>query len=147
MRNFISLLVGLVFGIGLCISGMTEPAKVVGFLDITGLWDPSLGFVMGGAVAVGLVAFWLAKRRKIALDGEPMQLPAARIIDAPLIVGSVIFGVGWGVSGICPGPGIVDIGFLNPRAIVFVGAMVVGMLAYRLVGLRVPTPNLIGEDA
>ena len=83
MRNLLSLAVGLIFGVGLCISGMTDPAKVLGFLDLAGLWDPSLAFVMGGAVAVGLVAFSLAKRRTVALDGEPMQMPTARAIDAP----------------------------------------------------------------
>jgi uncharacterized protein len=147
MRNVIALAVGLIFGIGLCLSGMTEPAKVLGFLDLAALWDPSLAFVMGGAVAVGLIAFGLAKRRRIALDGEPMQMPAARAIDPPLVVGSLIFGIGWGLAGICPGPGIVDVGFLNPRALVFVAAMAVGMRAYKLVGLRLPSPGPIGQDA
>jgi len=147
MRATLSFAVGLVFGIGLCISGMTEPAKVLGFLDLCGLWDPSLALVMGGAVAVGLVAFGLAKRRRFALDGEPMQLPAVRDIDRPLVVGSLIFGVGWGLAGICPGPGIVDVGFVNPRALVFVAAMAAGMLAFRFVGLRLPAPGPIGQDA
>jgi uncharacterized membrane protein YedE/YeeE len=147
MRNIIALAVGLVFGLGLCVSGMTEPAKVLGFLDLAGPWDPSLAFVMGGALAIGLVAFALARRRRIALDGEPMQMPTARAISPPLIVGSLIFGVGWGLAGICPGPAIVDVGFLNPRALVFVAAMVVGMLAYRLVGLRLPARGPIGQDA
>src|ERR1700680_1322214 len=136
MRNVIALGVGLIFGVGLCISGMTEPAKVLGFLDLAGLWDPSLAFVMGGAVAIGPVASGLAKRRRVALNGEPMQLPAARTIDAPLIAGSLIFGIGWGLAGICPGPGIVDVGFLNAHALVFVAAMAAGMLADRFVGLR-----------
>src|SRR5258708_34811765 len=100
MRNILALVVGLVFGVGLCVSGMTEPAKVLGFLGLAGLWDPSLAFVMGGAVAIGLVAFGLAKRRRVALNGEPMQLPTERSIDAPLIVGSLIFGIGWGLAGI-----------------------------------------------
>jgi uncharacterized membrane protein YedE/YeeE len=147
MRNIVSLAVGLVFGAGLCISGMTDPAKVLGFLDIAGLWDPSLALVMGGAVAVGLVAFGLARRRRFALDGEPMRMPSARAIDAPLIVGALVFGIGWGLAGICPGPGIVDIGFLDPRAAVFVAAMAAGMLAHRLVGLRLPTRAPIGQDA
>jgi uncharacterized membrane protein YedE/YeeE len=147
MRNIIALVVGLVFGLGLCVSGMTEPAKVLGFLDLAGLWDPSLAFVMGGALAIGFVAFGLARRRRVALDGEPMQMPTARIINAPLIVGSLIFGAGWGLAGICPGPAIVDVGFLNPRALVFVAAMACGMLAYRLVGLRLPARGPIGQDA
>jgi uncharacterized protein len=147
MRNILALGVGLIFGVGLCISGMTEPAKVLGFLDLAGLWDPSLAFVMGGAVAIGLVAFGLAKRRRVALNGEPMQLPAARTIDAPLIAGSLIFGIGWGLAGICPGPGIVDVGFLNAHALVFVAAMAAGMLADRFVGLRLPGRGPIGQDA
>jgi len=148
MRNLLSLAVGLIFGVGLCISGMTDPAKVLGFLDLAGLWDPSLAFVMGGAVAVGLVAFSLAKRRTVALDGEPMQMPTARAIDAPLAVGSLIFGIGWGLAGICPGPGIVNAGFLNPRAVLFVAAIAAGMLVYRLlVGLRLPAAGPIGQDA
>jgi uncharacterized protein len=147
MRNIIALAVGLVFGLGLCVSGMTEPAKVLGFLDLAGLWDPSLAFVMGGALAIGFVAFALARRRRVALDGEPMQMPSARAISPPLIVGSLIFGVGWGLAGICPGPAIVDVGFLNPRALVFVAAMACGMLAYKLVGLRLPARGPIGQDA
>jgi uncharacterized membrane protein YedE/YeeE len=147
MRATVSFAVGLVFGIGLCISGMTEPAKVLGFLDLGGLWDPSLAFVMGGAVAVGLLAFGLAKRRRVAFDGELMQLPAVRDIDRPLVVGSLIFGVGWGLAGICPGPGIVDVGFFNPRALVFVAAMAAGMFAFRFAGLRLPAPGPIGQDA
>ena len=147
MRNIIALAVGLIFGVGLCLSGMTEPAKVLGFLDLAGLWDPSLAFVMGGALAVGFAAFGLAKRRRIALDGEPMQTPAARAIDRPLIAGGLIFGIGWGLAGICPGPALVDVGFLNPRALVFVAAMAVGMFAYRFAGLRLHAPRAIGQDA
>jgi uncharacterized membrane protein YedE/YeeE len=147
MRNIIALIVGLLFGAGLCISGMTEPAKVIGFLDAAGSWDPSLAFVMGGGMTVGLLAFTLAKARRIALDGEPMQLPTSRTIDARLILGGLIFGVGWGLAGICPGPGIVDVGFLDAHALVFVAAMAVGMFAYRLVGLRLPARGPIGQDA
>jgi uncharacterized protein len=147
MRNIIALAVGLVFGLGLCVSGMTEPTKVLGFLDLAGLWDPSLIFVMGGALAIGFVAFALARRRRVALDGEAMQIPTTRAISPPLIVGSLIFGVGWGLAGICPGPAIVDVGFLNPRALVFVAAMACGMLATRLVGLRLPARAPIGQDA
>jgi uncharacterized membrane protein YedE/YeeE len=147
MRNALSLVVGLIFGIGLCVSGMTEPAKVLGFLDVAGSWDPSLALVMGGAVGVGLLAFGMAKKLKIALDGDPMQWPPARAIDRPLILGSLIFGIGWGLAGICPGPGIVDAGFLNPRALVFVAAMAVGMLLYGLVELRLPVQNEVIQDA
>lgn len=147
MRNAISLVVGLIFGAGLCISGMTEPAKVLGFLDLAGLWDPSLAFVMGGAVVVASVAFALAKRRRFALDGEPMRAPTASAVDRPLALGALIFGAGWGLAGICPGPGIVDVGFLNPRALVFVAAMAVGMLVHRFARLGLRAPALIGQDA
>jgi uncharacterized protein len=147
MRNILALAVGLLFGVGLCLSGMTEPAKVLGFLDVAGLWDPSLAFVMGGAVLVSLVGFGLAKRRRLALDGEPMQIPTSRVIDQPLIIGSLLFGVGWGLAGICPGPGIVDVGFLDPRALIFVLAMAIGMFAHRLIRLRLPASGPIGQDA
>jgi uncharacterized protein len=147
MRAIVCFVVGLAFGIGLCLSGMTEPAKVLGFLDLAGTWDPSLAFVMGGAVVVGLPAFALAKRRGVAVDGEPMRIPTVRAIDRPLVVGSLIFGIGWGLAGICPGPGVVDVGFLNPRALVFVAAMAAGMLAHRVAGLRLPAPGPIGQDA
>jgi uncharacterized protein len=147
MRNFVALVVGLMFGAGLCVSGMTEPTKVLGFLDLAGLWDPSLAFVMGGALAIAFVAFALAKRRRLALDGEPIRMPTVRAIDPPLIAGSLIFGIGWGLAGICPGPGIVDAGFFNPHAFVFVAAMAAGMFAHRLAGLPLPAHGPIGQDA
>lgn len=126
-RLFVSFAIGLLFGVGLYVSGMTSPSKVQGFLDIFGPWDPSLALVMGGAVAVSLVAFQFARRRGRTLLGDELQLPSASAIDAPLVVGSLIFGVGWGLSGICPGPGIVDVGFFDANALVFVVAMAVGM--------------------
>jgi uncharacterized membrane protein YedE/YeeE len=147
MRAIVCFAVGLAFGIGLCLSGMTDPAKVLGFLDLAGPWDPSLAFVMGGALAVALPAFALAKQRQVAVDGELMQIPTAREIDRPLVVGSLIFGIGWGLAGICPGPGVVDVGFLNPRAFVFVAAVAAGMFAHKLVGLRLPAPGPVGQDA
>jgi hypothetical protein len=120
--------IGLLFGAGLILSGMTSPAKVQGFLDLFGQWDPSLTFVMLGAIAVGLVAFRIAGGRDAPLLGGAMRLPRATAIDAPLVVGSLIFGMGWGLAGICPGPGIVDLGFLDPNAAVFVAAMAAGIL-------------------
>ena len=147
MRNLFALLAGLIFGVGLCLSGMIEPAKVQGFLDLAGLWDPSLALVMGGAIAVAFPAFLLARRRRVALFGESMQIPDRRAIDAPLVAGSLMFGVGWGLAGICPGPGIVDVGFLNPRALVFVAAMALGMAAHRLLRPRLRAPSPIGQDA
>src|SRR5579872_4600369 len=120
MRILLCFVVGLIFGIGLCVSGMTHPGKVLGFLDLAGGWDPSLALVMAGALAVGFVGFSLAKRRPRDLFGAPLALPSSRSIDRPLIFGSVIFGIGWGLAGICPGPGLVDVGLLEPRALVFV---------------------------
>nr|WP_315245770.1 DUF6691 family protein [uncultured Albidiferax sp.] len=122
-----ALLSGLVFGLGLIVSGMANPAKVLGFLDLGGLWDPSLAFVMGGAIAVGTVAFAVARRRSLSLLGSAMLLPSARHIDRRLVGGSLLFGVGWGVAGFCPGPALVGVGMGLVKAGVFVAAMLVGM--------------------
>ena len=127
MNILLSLLAGLVFGVGLIISGMANPAKVLGFLDIAGAWDPSLAFVMGGGIGVGIVAFSLAKKRTLSLLGLPMQMPTARQLDARLIGGSMLFGVGWGLAGICPGPALVLLGAGVPQGFVFVAAMLAGM--------------------
>lgn len=132
MQRAIEFLVGLLFGWGLLLSGMTDPGKVQGFLDLFGAWDPSLALVMGGAIAVGVFAFALAKRRTTTSLGGAMQLPTARDIDKPLIVGSLMFGVGWGLAGFCPGPGIVAMAAGQPKAAVFVVAMLAGMLAHKL---------------
>ena len=99
-----SLLSGLIFGIGLILAGMANPAKVLAFLDIAGLWDPSLGLVMAGAIGIGLVAFAIAKRRNLSYLGFSIQLPTNRIIDKRLVLGSMAFGIGWGLVGICPAP-------------------------------------------
>jgi len=132
MINIFSLLSGLIFGLGLIISGMTDPAKVLGFLDLTGDWDPSLALVMGGAIAVGLVAFTFARKRTLSLLGLPMQLPTARQLDRRLILGSVTFGIGWGLAGICPGPGIVLLGQGTWQGVVFIIAMLAGMGIFEL---------------
>jgi uncharacterized membrane protein YedE/YeeE len=122
-----SLLAGLVFGLGLIVSGMANPAKVLGFLDLSGAWDPSLAFVMAGAIAVGMVAFMLARRRTVSILGAEMRLPSARQIDRRLIAGSLLFGIGWGIAGFCPGPGLVALGMGEVKALVFVAAMLAGM--------------------
>ena len=119
--------IGLVFGLGLIISGMTDPGKVLGFLDLAGPWDPSLALVMGGAVLVGLLAFAVARKRSTSVLGGPMQLPTARHVDRRLVLGSLVFGVGWGIAGFCPGPAIVSLGAGEPKAVVFVLAMLAGM--------------------
>lgn len=128
--NLASFAAGLVFGLGLIVSGMSNPAKVIGFLDLAGRWDPSLAFVMAGAIAVGVVAFALAGRRSRSLLGAPMSLPTAREIDRPLVLGSALFGVGWGLAGFCPGPAMVALGLGEAKALVFVAAMVAGMVVF-----------------
>jgi uncharacterized membrane protein YedE/YeeE len=127
---------GLLFGLGLIVSGMANPAKVLGFLDLAGRWDPSLMFVMGGAIGVGLPTFYVAGRRARSLLGAPMMLPTARRVDRRLAIGSALFGIGWGVAGICPGPALVALGMGEPKALLFVGAMLAGMLVFELAERR-----------
>ncbi len=127
MRIALALIAGLVFGLGLLLSGMADPAKVLGFLDIAGTWDPSLAFVMAGAVGVAAIGFALARRRARSLLGEPTQPPTKRVIDRRLIGGSLLFGAGWGLAGFCPGPAIVALGLGSGQAVVFVAAMLAGM--------------------
>ena len=136
MLIFTSLLAGLVFGLGLIVSGMANPAKVIGFLNLAGPWDPSLAFVMAGAIAVGAVAFFVARRRSVSLLGAAMKLPTARDIGRRLVLGSLVFGVGWGLAGFCPGPGLVALGMGEFKAMVFVAAMLVGMGAFELLERR-----------
>ena len=134
---FTALLAGLVFGLGLIVSGMANPAKVLGFLDLAGAWDPSLAFVMAGAIAVAALAFALAKQRTVSLLGSAMNLPASsNDIDRRLVFGSVLFGIGWGVGGFCPGPGLVALGMGEIKALVFVGAMLAGMGVFELIERR-----------
>ena len=131
MRKHFSLisqyLIGVMFGFGLIISGMTNPQKILNFLDITGSWDPSLIFVMGGAVLVGLGGFYLVTKRSEAFFGGALHIPKRRDITMPLIIGSVMFGVGWGIAGFCPGPAIISLGSGQIKALVFVLAMLAGM--------------------
>ena len=123
-------IVGLLFGWGLLISGMTDPGKVIGFLDLTGSWDPSLAMVMGGAIAVGFFAFGTAKKRTSNFLGGALHLPTTSDIDKRLILGALLFGAGWGLAGFCPGPGIVSMAAGQPKAAVFVAAMLAGMLVF-----------------
>ena len=127
-----SFIVGLIFGIGLIFAGMTDPSKVIGFLDIAGNWDPSLAFVMGGAILVGFIAFRFASKRTTNFLGGAMHLPTKNDIDRRLIIGSLLFGAGWGMAGFCPGPAITSLGTGNPKAGIFVLAMVAGMALYEL---------------
>lgn len=128
MQRLVEFSAGLVFGLGLILSGMADPARVLGFLDLTGLWDPSLAFVMGGAILVGFFAFRIARKRAHTLLGGALHLPGATAIDTRLVLGSLIFGAGWGLAGFCPGPAIVSLGAGHPKAVVFVVAMLAGML-------------------
>lgn len=132
MQRLSEFLIGLLFGAGLILSGMTDPSKVLGFLDLFGSWDPSLALVMGGAILVGIIAFTLARKRTRNFFGGALQLPTARHIDRRLVVGSLTFGAGWGLAGFCPGPALVSFSAGQPKAIVFVLAMLVGMLAFEL---------------
>lgn len=138
-HRFLEFVIGLLFGLGLIVAGMTDPSKVIGFLDLAGSWDPSLAFVMGGAILVGLGAFALAKKRTTSFLGGAMHLPTSSQIDKRLIVGSLLFGAGWGLAGFCPGPAIVSLGSGNPKALVFVVAMLAGMALFELAQRRKPT--------
>ena len=140
MFVFSALLSGLVFGLGLILSGMANPAKVLGFLDLAGAWDPSLALVMAGAIAVGFFAFLIAKMRTVSLIGAEMKLPTATHIDRRLVAGGTLFGMGWGIAGFCPGPGLVALGMGEPKAFVFVAAMLAGMMVFQLLEKRQPPP-------
>ncbi|NMM44425.1 YeeE/YedE family protein [Rhodospirillaceae bacterium KN72] len=128
-----SLISGLLFGAGLAISGMMNPAKVVGFLDMLGNWDPSLAFVMGGALAVSFISYRLAAARSAPLFATAFQTPTQKQIDPRLIAGAVLFGLGWGIAGLCPGPAVAALVTGTTDILIFVGAMLGGMLVYRVV--------------
>jgi len=133
MQHRISeFLVGLLFGLGLILSGMTDPGKVIGFLDLAGLWDPSLALVMGGAIAVGFFAFAFAKKRTVNFLGGALHLPKSNQIDKPLVMGAVLFGAGWGLAGFCPGPGLVSLASGNAKGAFFVAFMLVGMQLFEI---------------
>ena len=132
MNALAAFAAGLVFGLGLIVSGMTNPPKVIGFLDIAGAWDPSLAFVMAGAIAVGFLAFAVARKRTTTFLGGALQLPQARDIDTRLVGGAIVFGIGWGLAGFCPGPALVAFGGGQDKAAVFVVAMLAGMLLFTL---------------
>lgn len=130
MDTIASLIVGLIFGMGLIFAGMTDPSKVIGFLDIGGSWDPSLGLVMGGAILVGVIAFRFARQRTVNFFGGAIKLPTADDIDKRLVIGSLLFGAGWGMAGFCPGPAITSLGTANTKAMLFVLAMIAGMALF-----------------
>ncbi len=131
LKNIIGLLVGLLFGFGLLISGMTDPVKVQGFLDVFGAWDISLALVMGGGLMIAIVGVQLAKRQGNSWIGTLIEMPTKTTINKKLLIGAMLFGIGWGLVGICPGPGIVLLGTGQWQAYVFIPAMIIGMLMYQ----------------
>jgi uncharacterized membrane protein YedE/YeeE len=132
MQLLMAMFAGLIFGLGLIVSGMTDPSKVTGFLDLAGAWDPSLALVMGGAISVGLIAFRVARTRSQAMLGGPMRLPTARQIDRRLLLGGLIFGVGWGLAGYCPGPALASLAAGGGKPWIFTAAMLVGMAVFEI---------------
>ncbi|GBU15839.1 MULTISPECIES: YeeE/YedE family protein [Methylobacterium] len=139
--------VGLLFGLGLLVSGMADPAKVLAFLDVTGRWDPSLAFVMAGAVAVSATGYLVARRRGRPLLASRLEIPNRRDLDPRLIAGAAVFGLGWGLAGLCPGPALTLLTVAPAQAVTFVVAMVIGMLAFRLLPAAAPKPAVQGADA
>ena len=142
MQLLMALFAGLVFGLGLIVSGMTDPSKVTGFLDLAGAWDPSLALVMGGAIGVGLVAFRFARTRPRALLGGPMQLPTTRQIDRRLVLGGLTFGIGWGLAGFCPGPALASLATGGSKPLIFTAAMLVGMVIFEVLDRLSPSRAL-----
>lgn len=133
MKQILSgLIAGLLFGIGLSVSEMMNPAKVVGFLDVLGTWDPTLAFVMGGALLITTPGFWLVRKRQGPLFAKVFQLPTRKDIDAPLLIGAVLFGAGWGIAGLCPGPAMAALSTALSSAFLFVGSMLAGMLLFKV---------------
>lgn len=140
MQRISEYLVGLLFGLGLLLSGMTDPGKVIGFLDLAGAWDPSLALVMGGAIGVGVFAFAWAKKRQVPWLGDQFHWPQSQQIDRRVVIGSIVFGIGWGLAGFCPGPALVSLASGQEKALYFVGAMFFGMIACDFVQRRASPP-------
>jgi uncharacterized membrane protein YedE/YeeE len=132
MRNILTFLIGILFGTGISMSGMANPAKVINFFDIAGAWDPSLGFVMGGAVVVAFIGYRLVLRRPTPVFEPSFDIPQNRRLDAQLLTGAGIFGVGWGIAGFCPGGALPALGTLNAEVVTFVAALIAGMLVTRV---------------
>lgn len=132
MQIISALIVGMLFGFGLIVSGMTDPSKVIGFLNLAGAWNPSLAFVMAGAILVGAIAFRFAGKRERAVLGGTMRLPTARRIDRRLVLGSLVFGAGWGLAGYCPGPALASLATGAAAPWIFTGAMLAGMAVFEV---------------
>ncbi|WP_407166314.1 DUF6691 family protein [Bradyrhizobium sp. ORS 111] len=147
MQIVASLVCGLIFGAGLLISGMTDPQKVLGFLDIFGAWDATLAFVMAGAVAVTAAGFAIARQRAAPTLSARFLWPDRNDIDAPLVTGAVLFGIGWGLVGICPGPALVNLAGLTLPIVVFVAAMILGMIGHAFCGRHATAPRAVQSPA
>jgi uncharacterized membrane protein YedE/YeeE len=145
MQRITEFVAGLLFGLGLLLSGMSDPGKVLGFLDLLGTWDPSLALVMAGAILVGMLAFTVAKKRTMNFLGGALHLPTANQIDRRLVIGALLFGAGWGLAGFCPGPSLVSMFSGQPKAAVFVLAMVIGMLLYEAADRWIHQPRTSQE--
>jgi uncharacterized membrane protein YedE/YeeE len=141
MRLLISYLIGLVFGVGISISGMANPAKVLNFFDVAGTWDPSLGLVMGGALVTTFIGYRFVLRRSVPYLADAFHLPARRDLDVPLIGGAVLFGIGWGIAGFCPGGAIPALGTGNVDVFVFMAACIAGIVAARALQSAIATRN------
>ena len=133
MQKLLALFSGIIFGLGLTLSSMTNPAKVIGFLDILGMWDPSLGFVMGGAILITAPLLYFFEKRNNLILVSQIELPNKSNIDSSLIVGALLFGVGWGMVGFCPGPAISSIALLSPFSLLFVSSMIVGFYLSQII--------------
>ena len=136
MRKLTAFIAGLLFGFGLLLAGMANPKKVLGFLDLAGIWDPSLALVMIGAIGTAIIPLAWARQQTHSLLGGPMQLPVKRELDLRLIGGSLVFGIGWGIAGICPGPAVAILLIGHWQAFVFMLAMLVGMLLFTALETR-----------
>lgn len=145
-QNIAALVAGILFGIGLAVSQMVNPAKVLGFLDIFGRWDPSLALVMAGAVVVAFVGFRLVRSRPAPLFGARFELPTRRDLDGRLIAGAAIFGIGWGLTGFCPGPAIASLAFGIPESVVFVVAMALGAWLQQMSDRPTPVTSAAGKS-
>jgi uncharacterized membrane protein YedE/YeeE len=142
MRNLVTVFTGLIFGIGLIMSGMTNPAKVQNFLDLFGTWDPSLALVMGGAILITMPGFWLVQKRQTPFFEDSFLIPQKTNLDFYLLTGSAIFGIGWGLGGFCPGPVVVSISNGSTGTILFVITMLIGMVLAKLLILRLQKINI-----
>lgn len=138
MKLVVSFLLGALFSVGLTVSGMVNPVKVIGFLDFFGTWDPALMFVMGGGVTLNLILFKIILKRKHPVLESDFSMPTANQIDKRLIIGSALFGIGWGIGGVCPGPGLSNIFLLSPHVIAFVISLIAGMFVFNLINDKIP---------